>query len=1169
MLFRSFAGIGFQPFDDYRELPGNPSVVVAYSETRMAKPPKHSRPLISVAWGLALMGRGHLTRDGAIVPLERKTAALFAYLALEGPTARSKIAGLLWPDSSEDAARSSLRQRLYRLRRSVGADLVVSDEPLRLASTLAVDAVQFESLAFTGEHARALEFEGGLLDGSDYDDCPDLSEWILAARERLEGARREVLSAEAKRLEAAGDYGAALVPAERLLARDSVSEDAHRRVMRLHYLAGDRPAAIRAFERCLAVLERELGVAPLAETLELARLIARGAGLPEVASPKRASIPAQVLRPPVLVGRNQEWARLEAAWEARQVAFISGPPGAGKTRLMIDFASSKGGFSLIEGRSGDASVPYSTHARNLRRTLKALPELLAQLEPWVRRELSRLVPELEPEAPAPIRDETQKLRFFQAIEHLTQRLVGHGRASIVQDDLQFMDAGSFEVGSFITGRALEDINRFPRSLNALRTDELPPETLSRIRELVDSGAAILIELEPLDPQAMDALLASLELPGATALGADLERYAGGNPMFVLETLKNLLETFGLERGLPEHLPPPGRIGPLIRRRLERLAPSTLRLARVAAVAGTDFTLELASAVLETNAFELSEPLRELERAQVLVGERFAHDLIFEATLEGIPAPIRSFIHRRSATFLETVQADPARIARHWLDAGDEPRAVPWLLEASRLAQAAFRRTDAVHFLELAAQVLEAHAQGSRAFDVLERLVRLLIEFDTGERHEGFLARMFTLASTPAELARAWNERAELLTVLGREDEMAQATIAGLAAVRDAGLPIVEASLLEKKAFMLENQGRLEEALEVYEKVRTILERTDQHEELAATYSNMAGVLGQVGRSRESIAAYDRACELHPDELTKIRIQHNKAMDLAEYGLIREAKETLEIVLSYLSQRPGETRARLVSLLTAGRVNQFLARYSEALSALLEASSLDSDFQHWRKGDLHRTLAATYLELGQFERADIEIGRAIDESNLPAGQLGMAWLLRARMLAYTDAPFEEALAKAEELIRSRGDARQVLHLRFAKAGLLPATECLLIALEELELGAKRQFDGPQIAARTRAAQALLALEDLQEAHRHSTEAFRLLEHFDSPHIPRAEVFFTHARALAGVGDPGARVALERAVGWLLEVANDHVPPEYRLSFLTRNPANAAILELARRHGLPTT
>lgn len=551
-------------------------------------------------WRLALLGSAVLERDGRVLDrLERRSAALLSYLSLEGPTPRSRLAGLLWPDSTEDAARANLRQRLKRLRELLGTELVVPDETLKLRPDLEVDAVQLESLAFIGEYDAALQLDGALLEAHDYDDCPDLAAWVLSARERLENTRREALTALCERAEREGDYARALGFAERLIRADPISEEAHRRAMRLHFLAGDRSAALSAFERCRELLNCELGVEPLSQTLELVRLIGLGSRLPETPAPIRSSIPVSVLRPPVLAGRELEWARLEAAWEARQVVFIGGPPGCGKTRLMMDFAASKGAVSRLEGRPGDDGVPYSMHARSLRRFLTSRPEQPKLLEPWVRRELSRLAPELEAEAAPPIPDEAEKLRFFQAVAHLTQLSAGFGIASLALDDLQFMDAGSFEIGAFITARSLEDARKraWPRSLNTFRTGELPPEIEARVRELVESGAAILIELQPLGADAIRAMLDGIQVAGLERLAPAMARYTGGNPLFIVETLKHLIETQQLEQAslegvLPLRLLPPGKVGLLIRRRLERLTPAALRLAQVAAVAGADFSLEL-------------------------------------------------------------------------------------------------------------------------------------------------------------------------------------------------------------------------------------------------------------------------------------------------------------------------------------------------------------------------------------------------------------------------------------------------------------------------------------------------------------------------------------------------------------------------------------------------
>ncbi len=683
---------------------------------------KTSQTIATENWKLELFGRGQLVGNDLVMQLERKTAALYGFLALEGATSRSRLAGLLWADSTEESARNSLRQRFYRLRNSVGQDFIVSTEPLRLDPNLSVDVVRFESLMFTGEFEAALELEGEFLEGVDFDDCPELSEWVLAARERLEAGKREALIGEATRLEKAGDYGAALGRARQVLLRDPISEDAHRRLMRLYYLAGDRPAAMRAFEQCQTILETELGVKPLFETLGLATLIFQGDTLPQTVSPERLAIPIQILRPPVLVGRAQEWAQLEAAWQAGFGVIVRGEAGVGKTRLIQDFYLSKGAFVSLEGRPGDKGIGYATLARGLKRILEQHENL--KLEPWVRRELSRVVPNLEVEPPSAIGSDTEKIRFFSSILELFKELATRGVQTILVDDLQFMDAASVELWQYIITSEVS-----LRFCTAYRRFELEDELESN---LLQTGHA-LIELLPLGAEGLNQLLSHLEIPDMTDLAVSLEQYTGGNPMYVLETLKNLLETGGIGRGLPQHFPPPQKIGALIRHRLERLSSGALRLARVAALAGTDFSLSLATDVLEINALELSEPLSELETAQVLIGERFAHDLIFEATLEGVPKSIQQLVHQKTAAYLETRGGNPARIAQHWFDASDFGRAVPAMINAAEAAQHMAQDDEAIDLLERAIALPVVAAQRHLAQAMLGGIYVLKNRFEDAER----------------------------------------------------------------------------------------------------------------------------------------------------------------------------------------------------------------------------------------------------------------------------------------------------------------------------------------------------------------------------------------------------------------------------------------------------
>jgi hypothetical protein len=69
------------------------------------------------------------------------------------------------------------------------------------------------------------------------------------------------------------DYEAGLMYGALLLRYDPARERTHRRLMRLHYLAGDRTAALRQYERCVAALEEELSVKPARRTVMLYRRI--------------------------------------------------------------------------------------------------------------------------------------------------------------------------------------------------------------------------------------------------------------------------------------------------------------------------------------------------------------------------------------------------------------------------------------------------------------------------------------------------------------------------------------------------------------------------------------------------------------------------------------------------------------------------------------------------------------------------------------------------------------------------------------------------------------------------------------------------------------------------------------------------------------------------------
>jgi DNA-binding SARP family transcriptional activator len=110
------------------------------------------------------------------------------------------------------------------------------------------------------ERAEALKravplYQGDLLEGC-YED------WCVYERERLKAMYLAILEKLLGYCEIRGEPEEGFVYGEQLLRNDHAHERAHWRLMRLHYLAGDRTGAIRQFEQCQKALMEELGIGP-------------------------------------------------------------------------------------------------------------------------------------------------------------------------------------------------------------------------------------------------------------------------------------------------------------------------------------------------------------------------------------------------------------------------------------------------------------------------------------------------------------------------------------------------------------------------------------------------------------------------------------------------------------------------------------------------------------------------------------------------------------------------------------------------------------------------------------------------------------------------------------------------------------------------------------------
>ncbi len=208
--------------------------------------------------------------------LGRKGQALLGCVAAHRKTgaSRSQLMNLLWAEQRGDEARNALRQCIHQVRCALGGQggwLVSDGDRLRLTESFGlVDVWQFERLATTDDApsmcAAADLYRGDLLAELSID--TEFQNWLHAERERLHGIASALLTRMAV-ADGASILDAATALARRLLASDPVHEGCYRALMLLYVQAGLRAKALQVWNECRLVLQRELAVAPSAETTAL------------------------------------------------------------------------------------------------------------------------------------------------------------------------------------------------------------------------------------------------------------------------------------------------------------------------------------------------------------------------------------------------------------------------------------------------------------------------------------------------------------------------------------------------------------------------------------------------------------------------------------------------------------------------------------------------------------------------------------------------------------------------------------------------------------------------------------------------------------------------------------------------------------------------------------
>ena len=202
------------------------------------------------------------------IPRSQARALLYRLATEPHPIPRETLCFLFWPDTSEDTARGNLSRLVSILHHALPLPeaLVTGQDQIGLNRQLVQsDAHFFRQLRgdwkTTGDFAALRQaadlFRGPFLAGFSLPGSREFDTWATLEREYWNRTILEVLTALIEDQATKHEVASAIGYAQRYLAIDSLSEEVHRRLIELYALAGDRAAALRQYEQCLIVLERE------------------------------------------------------------------------------------------------------------------------------------------------------------------------------------------------------------------------------------------------------------------------------------------------------------------------------------------------------------------------------------------------------------------------------------------------------------------------------------------------------------------------------------------------------------------------------------------------------------------------------------------------------------------------------------------------------------------------------------------------------------------------------------------------------------------------------------------------------------------------------------------------------------------------------------------------
>ncbi len=755
-----------------------------------------------------------------------------------------------------------------------------------------------------------------------------------------------------------------------------------------------------------------------------------------------------------LVGREEPVRVLRACWEEvlaghGQLAFITGEPGIGKTRLAQQVAAQSHAPVLLMGRcqeleGGPAYQLFTDMLKSYFATIP--PEFFDEEAQKLLSNFTRIIPEIKkmlPELPAPphLEPKQEQLRLMASLTQFIERATAERPWFIILDDLQWADQNSLELLSYLShhlpSMALMIIGIY-------RDDEIEPghPLLETLRDLRSHPTYRHFTLGRLNLEDVELLLTHIwQQPVPQALIQKIYRHTAGNPFYVEEVAKGLVDDGSvLHKDGEWHFPAleeirlPQSVREAVWRRIGRLSPDTQLLLRQAAVLGQTFKFEDLLGISGMSEWEVLEHLDvalEQQLIQEIPGDtmlRFRHAEIQYILYEDLGPLRRRMLHRQAAEFLEQrAQPRPDAIAEelayHFEEAGEFERAIHYSSRAAQQAQETYANEAALLWynrtlsmlsnLEAAqAQTASSKALARSAHEALGELLTLIGHYDDALFH---YEKALALAEQDHQKADLYRQSAETYERRGEYDLAFKWLERGLAHIKETAPTLEAARIYLLGGFLYHRQSQNEKALTWTQRSLDMALKIDTAEGqqvvardyrlLGSIYTRWGDLTKAIQLCRESVQIYQSIGDL----VGLAKSYNNLAVAYYHQGDWSQASDAYHKSLA-LRKQVGDVQGQAILINNLAEIHRDQGKWDEALDLYKQSLAIWKQLElEWGEGLALSNMAQVYIYQENWDAAKT--------------------CLKRSQTVFTETEFEEYLPELEhrwaELDLKTGHVEQAL------------------------------------------------------------------------------------------------------------------------------------------------